>query len=53
MGPNTKVGLIVEIEKLGFSFSMNSQAAFSANALLAAHLLGFTYYRPRVSSKIV
>lgn len=40
-GPKTKVGLIVESEKLGFSISTKSQAAFSANALLAAGLSEF------------
>jgi len=36
MGPNTRGGFMVARVKFGFSFSTNSQAAFSANVLLAA-----------------
>jgi hypothetical protein len=43
IGPNTIGGLIVAIEKLGFSFSRKSQAAFSANVLLARYpIIGFS-----------
>ena len=35
MGPKTKVGKMVESENSGFSSSIKSHAAFSANALLA------------------
>lgn len=37
IGPYTIGGLIVERVKFGFSFSTNSQAAFSANVLLARY----------------
>ena len=35
-GPNTRGGRMVDKVNAGFSFSKNSQAAFSANVLLAA-----------------
>jgi hypothetical protein len=50
IGPKTKVGLMIESENFGFSFSMNFQAAFSANALLAAGLLEFVHYDPDLSN---
>src|ERR1700712_5234175 len=37
MGPKTIGGLMVATVKLGFSFSRKSQAAFSANVLLARY----------------
>lgn len=37
-GPKTSGGLIVEMVKVGFSLSRNSQAAFSANVLLAIRI---------------
>jgi hypothetical protein len=37
MGPKTNGGQIVQRAKEGFSFSTNSQAAFSANVLPAFH----------------
>lgn len=37
MGPNTSGGLIVAMVKLGFSFSINSHAAFSANVFEARY----------------
>jgi hypothetical protein len=36
-GPKTRGGFIVEMVKLGFSFSKKSQPAFSAKVLLAAN----------------